>query len=164
MLLHVIHMFPYLRQQVLPISYSTVHHALLMFASIMSLCVSLTGAVPEPVLKELVTVKVNDWYNLGLQLDIDDDDLQTIKRDNPRDENGCKRDMFRTWLRICPQASYRQLVQALVALGDVSEADRLCKKHGEPCKMRIVSPTAAWLYQKCPCMLVVSSLSLICRD
>ena len=99
-----------------------------------SLCVSLTGAVPEPTMKELVTVKVNDWWNLGLQLDIKDGDLQTIESNNPRDENGCKRTMFRTWLRICPQASYRQLVQALVALGDLREADRLCKKYGEPCK------------------------------
>ena len=94
----------------------------------------LPGAVPEPVLKELVTVKVKSWYNLGLQLDIDDDDLQIIESNNPQDQDVCKRAMFRTWLRICPQASYRQLVQALVALGDVREADRLCKKYGEPCK------------------------------
>jgi len=95
--------------------------------------VSLTGAVPEPTLKELVTVKMKSWYNLGLQLDIEDDDLQTIKNDNPQDQEGCKRDMFRTWLRICPQASYRKLVQALVEVGDVREADRLRKKHGESC-------------------------------
>lgn len=41
--------------------------------------------------------------------------------------------MFKAWLRNCPQASYRQLVQALVELGDVSEADNLCRKYGEPC-------------------------------
>jgi len=78
-------------------------------------------------------VKVKSWYNLGLQLDIEDEDLQTIKHDNPQDQEGCKRDMFRKWLRICPQASYRQLLQALVELGDVREADRLCKKFGELC-------------------------------
>jgi len=85
-------------------------------------------------MKELVTVKVNSWYNLGLQLDIEDDDLQPIERNHPQDQERCKRDMFRTWLRMCPQASYRQLVQALVELGDVREAERLCKKHGELCR------------------------------
>ena len=76
-------------------------------------------------------MKVKSWYNLGLQLDIEDEDLETIKHDNPQDQEGCKRDMFRAWLRICPQASYRQLLQALEELGDVREAERLCKKFGE---------------------------------
>jgi len=49
-----------------------------------------TGAVPEPTLKELVTVKMKSWYNLGLQLDIQDNDLQTIKNDNPQDQEGCE--------------------------------------------------------------------------
>ena len=99
-------------------------------------------------MKELVTVNVNDWYNLGLQLDINvikDSELQTIKRDNPQDQNGCKRDMFRTWLTICSQASYRQLVQALVALGDLREACRLCKKYGEPCKTNNFTMHASWM-------------------
>ena len=93
----------------------------------------LSNAVPEPTLKELVTVKVKSWYRLGLELDIADYDLQIIKMNHPQDQEGCKRDMFRTWLRICPQASYRKLVQALVEVGDVREADRLRKKHGESC-------------------------------
>ena len=95
------------------------------------------GTAPKPTLKELVKVNVNDWYDLGLQLDIEDNDLQTIERNRPQDREGCERDMFRTWLRMCPQASYRQLVQALVELGDVSEADRLCRKYGESCQLCI---------------------------
>jgi len=78
-------------------------------------------------------VRLGKWYNLGLQLEIEDYDLQTIERNHPQDQEGCKRDMFRTWLNICPQASYRQLVQALVEVGDVAEAHRLCKKYGESC-------------------------------
>jgi len=97
----------------------------------------LTDFVPKPILKELVKVKVESWFNLGLELDIEDDELQTIERNHPKDQESCKRDMFRTWLRICPQASYRQLVQALVELGDMSEADRLCKKHGKSCRQLI---------------------------
>jgi len=82
-------------------------------------------------LKELVKVKVTNWYNLGLQLDIDDDELQAIGCNNPQDQDGCKRGMFRKWLKKSPQASYTQLIRALVDIGDVNEADILCKKHSE---------------------------------
>jgi len=80
-------------------------------------------------------VRVKCWYDLGLQLDIDDHVLQTIQENHPQNQDGCKRDMFRTWLRMNPQASYSQLVQSLVELGDVSVADFLCNKHGELCIM-----------------------------
>ena len=93
----------------------------------------LVCAAPRPTLKDLVKVRVKNWYNLGLQLDIEDDDLDTIESNRPRDQEGCKRDMFKAWLRNCPQASYWQLVQAMVESGDVSEADCLCRKYGESC-------------------------------
>jgi len=140
-LLHVIHKFPYLRQHPLVTLFPELLYTRHVHVVGISFCVwcyvSHTGPVPEPTLKELVTVKMKSWYNLGLQLDIEDNDLQTIKNDNPQDQEGCKRDMFRTWLRIYPQASFRQLLQALVELGDVSEADSLCKKHGKPCRQLI---------------------------
>jgi len=85
-------------------------------------------------------VKVKSWYNLGLQLNIEDYDLQTIERNNPQDQEGCKRAMFRIWLNNSPQASYKQLLQALVELDDVREADHLHKKYGELCNKIIVSP------------------------
>lgn len=88
-------------------------------------------STPKPTLKELVKVKVTNWYNLGLQLDIDDDELQAIGCNNPQDQDSCKRGMFRKWLKKSPQASYTQLIRALVDIGDVNEADILCKKHGE---------------------------------
>jgi len=93
-------------------------------------CVFLT--VPQPTLKELVTVRVRDWYNLGLQLDIDDYDLHTIRHYNNRDPESSTRAMFRTWLNSSPHVSYKQLTQALIRLGDVREADRICKEYGEP--------------------------------
>jgi len=85
---------------------------------------------PRPNLKDLVDVKVKSWYKLGLKLDIKDDDLDTIESNHPRDQEVCKRDMFKAWLRNCPQPSYSQLVQALVESGDVSEANNLCRKYG----------------------------------
>ena len=100
-------------------------------------------------------MKVKSWYNLGLRLDIEDEDLQTIKHDNPQDQEGCKRDLVRAWLRSCPQASYRQLLQALVELGDVREADRLCKKYGELCnKINSLTYLPTWFHASYVTMVV----------
>ena len=74
-----------------------------------------------------------NWYNLGLELYIQDAELETIRRNNPQNQDDCKRDMFRKWLTNCPEASYKQLIQALVELGEKREADRLCKKYSKPC-------------------------------
>ena len=82
----------------------------------------------KPQLKDLVLIKTVKWYNLGLQLGIDDTELDVIEENNPKDIDACKRKMFRVWLRITPSPSYQQLVEALLAVGEISEADRLCKK------------------------------------
>ena len=83
------------------------------------------------MLKDLVLVPVAEWYDLGLQLGIGDEDLDVIKRDNPGNLKACKREMFRAWLKITPNPSYQQLVEALTAVGDVREANQLCKKYGK---------------------------------
>ena len=98
---------------------------------------ALTQLILGPSAWELNKVKVTNWYNLGLELYVEDAELETIRQNNPRDQDNCKREMFRKWLSTCPQASYRQLAQALVSVGDVSEADRLCKNHGEECMFDI---------------------------
>jgi len=91
----------------------------------------LTNAASHPNPKELVRVQVTNWYNLGLQLNIDDWVLQSIEFNNPRDQERCMRAVFRTWPKSCPQASYRDLVQAMIEMGEELEADRLCKEYGK---------------------------------
>ena len=89
------------------------------------------GAPTPPMkLKDLVLVQTTKWYDLGLQLGIEDTELDVIEENNPKDIDACKRKMFKAWLRITPSPSYRQLVEALQTVGEISEADRLCKKHG----------------------------------
>ena len=61
---------------------------------------------------------------------MEDTELEVIKRNNPGDLEACRREMFRAWLRITPNPSYQQLVQALVTVREVREADHLCKKYG----------------------------------
>ena len=85
----------------------------------------------KPELKDLVLVQTTKWYYLGLQLGIKDTELDVIEENNPKDIDTCKRKMFKAWLRITPNPSYQQLVEALVAVREISEADRLCKKYGK---------------------------------
>jgi len=85
----------------------------------------------QPQLKDLVTIKVIEWYDLGLQLDIDDHELDVIQKDHHGNVRACRREMFRTWLKSFPTANYQKLVQALLAIGENGEACRICKRYGK---------------------------------
>ena len=95
----------------------------------------------KPQLKDLVLVQTTKWYNLGLQLGIEDTELDVIEENNPKDIDACKRKMFKTWLKITPIPSYQQLVEALQTVGEIKEADHLSKKYGK-----------TWLYWKLKCL------------
>ena len=84
-----------------------------------------------PLLKDLVLVEAVEWYDLGLQLGVEDAELKVIQKNNPGDLRACRRDMFRAWLRIASHPSYKQLVDALLAVREDSEAKHICEKHGK---------------------------------
>ena len=79
-------------------------------------------------MKDLVLLKVTEWYELGLQLGIEDAKLEEIEKNNQGDLRACRRNMFRAWLKITPSPSYHQLVEALRVVGEGKEADLLCKR------------------------------------
>ena len=58
---------------------------------------------------------VNDWYGLGLQLDIKDCYLERIRSDR-RDIEPCKREMVRHWLKN--GATWQKLCDALEKIGE----------------------------------------------
>ena len=87
----------------------------------------------EPQMKDLVLIKVTEWYELGLQLGVKDAELEEIEKNNRGDLKACRRNMFRAWLRITPNPSYQQLAEALVAVGEAKEADLLRKKYSKSC-------------------------------
>ena len=76
-------------------------------------------------------VRAVEWYDLGLQLGVENAELKVIQKNNPGDLRACRREMFEAWLRITTNPSYQQLVEALHAVGETSEADHLCKKYGK---------------------------------
>ena len=90
------------------------------------ICVSL----PEPVLKDLALIKVSDWYVVGLQLELDDKDLDDIERDFG-DSRRCRREMFKLWLKTSPNPTYAQLAKALMLAEEETLAHRICQKYGE---------------------------------
>ena len=57
----------------------------------------------EPQMKDLILIKVTEWYELGLQLGVDDAE---IEKNNRGDLRACRRSMFRAWLRITPSPFY----------------------------------------------------------
>ena len=85
----------------------------------------------EPQLKDLELVQVNKWYELGLQLGVEDTELEVIEKNNRGDLQACRKNMFRVWLRMTPTRSYQQLVEALVAMREETEADLFCKKYSK---------------------------------
>ena len=76
-------------------------------------------------------VRVVEWYDLGLQLGVENAELEVIQKNKIGDLRACRREMFKAWLRINPNPSFQQLVEALLAVGETSEADRLCKKYSK---------------------------------
>ena len=76
-------------------------------------------------MQDLVTqVLTTNWYHLGLQLDIDDYSLQQIQADERGNEDQ-KTCMFRTWLRVCENPSWKAVVKALKTIGEKKLAAKL---------------------------------------
>ena len=84
-----------------------------------------------PKLKDLVLVQTKEWYDIGLQLGVEDTDLDVIQSNNPQNLRACRREMFKAWLKMTPTPTYQQLVDALMAVGEIREADTLRKKFGK---------------------------------
>ena len=56
--------------------------------------------------------ELNDWYDLGLQLDIEDYSQEQFSKENQTIEER-KRAMLRFWLKSDGEASWEKLVSAL---------------------------------------------------
>ena len=108
------------------------HVSVFMFYNLCLVCMYMC-AVLEPQLKHLILLEAEDWFNLGLQLDLSYAKLSEIRRNYPRDDSSCRREMFQLWLRIFPSASYQQLTVAYQSLGKTEMVEL---RHGESCNLR----------------------------
>ena len=83
----------------------------------------------EQLLEEL-QIKQDDWKNIGVQLDINDGELEHIKSDNRGDSKACLREMLRIWLnRVDPPPSWSAIAEAIEDLGDEQLAQELRSKY-----------------------------------
>ena len=63
--------------------------------------------------------KVNDWHNLGLHLYLEETKLEEIGITyNAHGIGRIKAELFKVWLKSCPNASWHKLVSALNAIGE----------------------------------------------
>ena len=70
-------------------------------------------------LKDLLRhVKTTRWYELGLELGVDEFTLNTIYEDSRGDNNTGLRRMFIGWLRECEEPTWDAVVLALKAIGE----------------------------------------------
>ena len=95
------------------------------------MCLSVNSGKPR--LKQLTReLKPNaaNWEDIGIQLDIDDGELQVIKSDNAGDNRACLREMLRIWLaQTSPAPSWSTIIEAVKYLGDQKLASRLRIKY-----------------------------------
>ena len=66
------------------------------------------------------------WYHIGLALEIDPDDLDSIKDANRGNPDGCLTDVLKKFLRqVSPKPSWKRLADAMASLsvgrGDIAE-------------------------------------------
>ena len=53
------------------------------------------------------------WYDLGLQLGVEEGTLENIKSDNHENSQNCLRGMLSTWLKVDPKPMWDTLCTAL---------------------------------------------------
>ena len=85
----------------------------------------------KPCLKDLILLKITQWYELGLRLNIERYQLELIKKNNPGDTSKCVIDMFYHWLHNSLDASYHKLMEALCDIGEIEAASQLHNDFGK---------------------------------
>ena len=84
----------------------------------------------KPTLRELCQLPVSKWYNLGLQLEVNQKELEKIQSKHPQTDRICQTKMFGVWLREVENPNYEKLLKALASIGRRDIAKSLCEKKG----------------------------------
>ena len=74
------------------------------------------------------------WFNLGLSLGLSSEALDQIESNYPRDSSRCLTEVIKTWLRSCPESSWRGLASALSSpsVSEFKLATKIAKEHPSP--------------------------------
>ena len=70
----------------------------------------------------------SDWKNIGIFLELEHSELNTIQADYPKSQNSL-REMLNTWLkRVHPEPTWQVVVEAVELLGDQQKAKEIRDK------------------------------------
>ena len=75
-------------------------------------------------------LELKNWYNVGLQLDLEEEDLDKIEKSN-QDSGTQQRKMFSLWLSSGANITYDTLLTALIRVNDKKAVTDLCTQQGK---------------------------------
>ena len=85
--------------------------------------------IGRPDIKTLCNelTSISDWFTLGLNLGVQDHQLQEIRSNYLQVEGvgGCRQQSLILWLKHTPKASWRDVVGTLRRIGENTEAERI---------------------------------------
>ena len=73
----------------------------------------------------------DEWYSLGTELDIGDEELDNLEEKYKDDPHKRLLKMFGVWLEKGEDPTYRQLLEALVEIDKKDVAESICTKLGK---------------------------------
>ena len=74
--------------------------------------------------------EVTEWEYFGTCLELSEHTLETIRRDNRRNTENCKREVLMEWKKI-EVPTWRRVVCALLEMGMEVLAKRIARKYGK---------------------------------
>ena len=92
---------------------------------------SSSTAPAQPSLKTLINELkfVTDWHSLGVNLDLEYEQLDVIARNHWGDNKRCKTEMLARWLRSSPTPTWEGVAEALCLMDEYAVANTIRRKY-----------------------------------
>ena len=92
---------------------------------------SSSTAPAQPSLKTLINELkfVTDWHSLGVNLDLEYQQLDVIARNHKGDNKRCKTEMLDCWLHSTPTPTWEGVAEALCLMDEYAVADTIRRKY-----------------------------------
>ena len=87
----------------------------------------------RPQLQDLAVIPLPParWFDLGLKLKLERAVLKKIAAEQ-KNLTKCKRIMFKKWLDVCPDPSWKVLIAALMSIGEMGVAEAVNSEYNLP--------------------------------
>lgn len=83
------------------------------------------------MLKKLILLKIIQWFNVGLLLELEEYQLKALQKDCSSDLKSCCREMFSLWLHNEKEPSYQRLIEVLCDAEEFVAAKQLQQWFGK---------------------------------